>query len=359
MLDFRPKSFKSLTLEHKWIWIFQKLFPEVPYHDIPSACTYHIYYMLHYFAKSYLVVGDEPPADLRLLKDILNREIMEHYRIEMLCGLPILNFDANFDGIFEKAIQDWKNSSATQDTEIMKDAVVKDTIALNKSLHEPSSARASIYLTPPPSATNSPHMGQDNVKTLNALPTSPVSITEDLSLTTIEASWMQNLDMDDLFPAVEFVQHSKDAPPVTNRGTYTTDFVPNYTQSGTWVFVPSDSGPLVDMSPTPFIHNQYPPTWTSDSKTATDYTSMNSFASYDQPARNPNYQDMRLALSADTSQGLDMASIDGVDQYIGFNTQLDYGDTDLLHSSHASEDFLPDDNSTDFYDIIDWSELDA
>jgi hypothetical protein len=359
MLDFRPSSFKSLTLEHKWIWIFQKLFPEVPYNKIPSACTYQTHHMLHCFANICQVMSDEPPADFEVLKHALNKEIMEHYKIEILCGLPVLNFDDHFGGIFEKAVQDWKNGSAMEDVRHTTDTVVEKTAALNRSIYEPSTAGESMYLTPPPSATNPPCISRDNFKALNGLPVGSDSTTANLFPATIETPWMQNFNLDNLLSAAEPIQHSRVAPLAHNLQNHITDCVPNYNQYGTWVFVPSDSGPMLDMYPPLFVHNQSSPTWNSNSKTATEYNSINHIASNDQPALHLNSQEIRPTLSADVSPGLDLASLNIFDPYMGLGTQGDCGEAYILHSDHTGEVPIPGDDAIDFADIIDWSELDA
>jgi hypothetical protein len=74
------------------------------------------------------------------------------------------------------------------------------------------------------------------------------------------------------------------------------------------------------------------PTWNFDSKTVAKHNSLKSLASNDQLALNLNSKKKRPMLSADTSPGLDFASLNILDQYMDLDTQAEGGEADALTS---------------------------
>jgi hypothetical protein len=73
------------------------------------------------------------------------------------------------------------------------------------------------------------------------------------------------------------------------------------------------------------------PTWNFDSKTVAKHNSLKSLASNDQLTLNLNSK-KRPMLSADTSPGLDFASLNILDQYMDLDTQAEGGEADALTS---------------------------
>jgi hypothetical protein len=167
---------------------------------------------------------------------------MESYRFELLCDLPILDFDDRFDGIFKDALDEWSGGPSLSDVKVAASHILDDVKTIEQSLNDLSCDLGSSGLFTPPPTPESPCMSLEDTKVYNGLPMSPSTSNASLDWTPIGETWSAEQN----FNSGAYTNNGALSVAVSTT-TPITDFSFNANLLGTWVFVPSDSAPKVDM----------------------------------------------------------------------------------------------------------------
>jgi hypothetical protein len=154
---------------------------------------------------------------------------MESYRFELLCELPILDFDDKFDSIFKDALDEWSGGFFLSDVKVAVVYVLDDVKTIEQNMDDLSCDLGFSGLFTPPPTPESPCM-------------SPSTSNASLDWTPIGETWSAEQNINS-----EAYTNNGALSVAVSTTTPITDFSFNANFLGTWVFVPSDSAPKVDM----------------------------------------------------------------------------------------------------------------
>jgi len=233
---FRDPAYMKLPdRASKWKLAFQRLFPEVKEKDIPSPWQNED---LHVAGTP----SSRPPEDLSTLLSIIKSRIVDHYRIDILCGPTMPDFEANIDEVLEKAKDEWENGPSVEDVKLAANTLSDDLQTMEQKMDAIFSESDATLITPPPSAPGSPYVETDDTQVFHGLPSTP----QFMSTTLDQASNSEAFTPADINNASFAFNNSAFQTPVPGTSSIN-DFSFNANLLGTWVFVPSASAPQVDM----------------------------------------------------------------------------------------------------------------
>jgi hypothetical protein len=165
--------------------------------------------------------------------------MIEHFMVELLCGLTIVDVEANIDSVLDKAIDEWENGPAIADANLATPNPVRNVL-LERKMDDIPTVDDIILSTLPPSTSGSPCVDMDDSKVFNGLPSSPQpTFVEQIPNSQIfPQTQVSNVSVATENSAFEFP--APQASPIT-------DFSSNANLLGTRVFVPSASALNIDM----------------------------------------------------------------------------------------------------------------
>jgi hypothetical protein len=104
------------------------------------------------------------PNELDTLKSIIKSRMIEHFRVELLCGLTIGDVEANIEDVLEKAIDDWENGTAIADANLATLNLAQNATIDDQKMDDVPPVHNIVLGTPPPSTPGSSCVNMDDTK---------------------------------------------------------------------------------------------------------------------------------------------------------------------------------------------------